>query len=142
MNESENENLAPDNVLHGPWKTKKVKIPENDIYETRQEMAFVEELSEKVVIQLAYTLAKNGVDTDTKEFFQNIAFLVESLKSALYKERGWDHPLTTIIEKISEVSEENSDTHETITLKLNIRKIDALIKKINLVTDDNSDQAS
>ena len=140
MNESENEKPASNNILQGPWKkTKKVKIPENTIFDTQQEMAFIEELSESAIVQMIYTLGDNGVDISTKEFFQNIAFIVESLKCTLYEENGWFHPLTPIIKNISEVSVEDSDSDETITLRFNIDKLTALAKKLNLDNDETDD---
>ena len=140
MNESENEKPASNNILQGPWKkTKKVKIPDNSVFDTHQEMAFIEELAESVIVQMVYTLGDNGVNVGTKDFFQNIAFLVESLKCTLYEEKGWFHPLTPIIKNISEVTVEDSDTHETITLRLNIDKLTALAKKMKLDNDETDD---
>ena len=140
MSESENEKPASNNILQGPWKkTKKVKIQENSVFDTQQEMAFIEELAESVIVQMVYTLGDNGVNVGTKDFFQNIAFLVESLKCTLYEEKGWFHPLTPIIKNISEVTVEDSDTHETITLRLNVDKLTALAKKMNLDDDETDD---
>ena len=139
MNESENEKPASNNILQGPWRTKKVKIPENTIFDTQQEMAFIEELAESAIIQMIYTLGDNGVNIGTKDFFQNISFIVESLKCTLYEEKGWFHPLTPIIKNISEVSVEDSDSHETITLRFNIDKLTALAKKLNLDNDEPDD---
>ena len=140
MNESENEKPASNNILQGPWRTKKVKIPENTIFDTQQEMAFIEELAESVIVQMVYTLGDNGVNVGTKDFFQNIAFLVESLKCTLYEEKGWFHPLTPIIKNISEVSVEDSDSdEETIMLRLNVDKLTTLAKKMKLDNDETDD---
>ena len=140
MNESENEKPASNNILQGPWRTKKVKIPKNTIFDTQQEMAFIEELAESAIIQMIYTLGDNGVNIGAKNFFQNIAFIVESLKCTLYEEKGWFHPLTPIIKNISEVSVEDSDSdEETITLRFNIDKLTALAKKMNLDNDETDD---
>ena len=141
MSESENEKPASNNILQGPWKkTKKVKIQENSVFDTQQEIAFIEELSESVIVQMVYTLGDNGVNIGTKDFFQNIAFIVESLKCTLYEEKGWFHPLTPIIKNISEVSVEDSDSdEETITLRFNIDKLTALAKKLNLDNDEPDD---
>ena len=138
MNESENETPASNNILQGPWKkTKKVKIPENRISDIQKEMAFIEELSESAMVQMVYTLGDNGVNIGTENFFQNVAFIVESLKCTLYEEKGWFHPLTPIIKNISEVSVEDSDSdEETIMLRFNIDKLTALAKKINLDNDE------
>ena len=140
MNESENEKPASNNILQGPWKkTKKVKIQENSVFDTQQEIAFIEELSESVIVQMVYTLGDNGVNIGTKDFFQNIAFIVESLKCTLYEEKGWFHPLTPIIKNISDVTVEDSDTHETITRRLNVDKLTTLAKKMNLDNDETDD---
>ena len=138
MNESENEKPASNNILQGPWKKiKKVKIPENRISDIQEEMAFIEELSESAIVQMVYTLGDNGVNIGAKNFFQNIAFIVESLKCTLYEEKGWFHPLTPIIKNISEVSVEDSDSdEETIMLRFNIDKLTALAKKMNLDNDE------
>ena len=140
MNESENEKPASNNILQGPWKKiKKVKIPENRISDIQEEMAFIEELSESAIVQMVYTLGDNGVNIGAKNFFQNIAFIVESLKCTLYEEKGWFHPLTPIIKNISEVTVEDSDTHETITLRLNVDKLTTLAKKMKLDNDETDD---
>ena len=140
MNESENEKPASNNILQGPWRTKKEKIPENSVFDTQQEMAFIEELAESVIVQMVYTLGDNGVNIGAKNFFQNIAFIVESLKCTLYEEKGWFHPLTPIIKNITEVSVEDSDSdEETITLRFNIDKLTALAKKLNLDNDEPDD---
>ena len=137
MNESEN---ASNNIIQGPWRTKKVKIPENRISDIQEEMAFIEELSESVIVQMVYTLGDNRVNIGSEEFFQNIAFIVESLKCTLYEEKGWFHPLTPIIKNITEISVEDSDSdEETITLRLNIDKLNALVKKLNLDNDETDD---
>ena len=138
MNESEN---ASNNILQGPWKKiKKVKIPENRISDIQEEMAFIEELSESTIVQMVYTLGDNEVNIGAKNFFQNIAFIVESLKCTLYEEKGWFHPLTPIIKNITEISVEDSDSdEETITLRLNIDKLNALVKKLNLDNDETDD---
>ena len=70
MSESENEKPASNNILQGPWRTKKVKISENRISDIQEEMAFIEELSESTIVQMVYTLGDNGVNIGAKNFFQ------------------------------------------------------------------------
>jgi len=137
MSESEN---ASNNIIQGPWKTKEVKIPKNRISDIQEEMAFIEELSESAIVQMVYTLGDNEVNIGARNFFQNIAFIIESLKCTLYEEKGWFHPLTPIIKNITEISVEDSDSdEETITLRLNIDKLNALVKKLNLDSDEIAD---
>jgi hypothetical protein len=38
----------PNNVIKGPWKSNKVKVPDTDMVALQQDIAFIEELSETV----------------------------------------------------------------------------------------------
>ena len=116
------------NVIQGPWKvksSKKVVMPEHDLFEKQQDMAFIEELSESVMVQMIYTLGENGIEINSKEFLRDIAFVIESLKSTLYREVGLPHPITKIISEISEVS---IDAKEQVATKLSIGKLTRLLE--------------
>jgi hypothetical protein len=83
------------------------------------------------MVQMIYTLGENGIEINSKEFLQDIAFVIESLKSTLYREMGLPHPLTTIIRSISEISIETSATDKdknTIATKFSIHKLNKLLE--------------
>ncbi len=134
MSETPNEEKPKSNVILGPWKvrpTKKVVVPEHNLFEKQQDIAFIDELSESVMVQMIYTLGENGIEINSKEFLQDIAFVIESLKSTLYREMGLPHPLTTIIRSISEISIETSATDKdknTIATKFSIHKLNKLLE--------------
>ena len=138
MNESENEKPASNNILQGPWKkTKKVKIPENRISDIQEEMGFIEELSENVMVNLIYTLGENGVEITSKEFLQDIAFVIESLKSTLFREKGMPHPLTNIIRSISEVTiDDDGEELDIVATKFSLTKLTRLLEELNLREDE------
>ena len=127
-----NEPAESNNIIKGPWKSKRVKVPDNSVFELQQDMLFVEELCENVMVQVIYTLGENGIDIGDKEFLQDIAFVIEALKSTLYREMDVPHPLTPIIRSISEVSVEEVEGSEknTIATKFSINKLSKLLEKI------------
>ena len=63
-------------------------------------MEMVDSLAENIMVQLIHTLAENEVDIKTKDFMRDIGFINESLKSMLFRELGYDHPLTDLIKYI------------------------------------------
>ena len=129
------ENADPkklDNIIQGPWKYKRVKVPDQSVFELQQDLVFIEELCESVMVQVIYTLGENEVDIADKDFLQDIAFVIESLKSTLYRERGMPHPFTNLIRHISEViiEENDEDDEQSIATKFSIAKLTKLLEKI------------
>ena len=132
MNGPNGNEPVENNIIKGPWKSKRVKVPDNSVFELQQDMLFAEELCENVMVQVIYTLCENGIDIGDKDFLQDIAFVIEALKSTLYREMDMPHPLTPIIRSISEVSVEEVDdeTKATIATKFSINKLSKLLEKI------------
>ncbi len=129
----------PNNVIKGPWKSNKVKVPDTDMVALQQDIAFIEELSETVMVQAIYTLGENGVDISEKDFLQDIAFVIESLKSTLYREMGLPHPMTKVIRAISEVSieEKTPDAPDGyVSTRFSMSKLDKAVEKLNIEEDD------
>ena len=97
------------NVVVGPWpdssplvvtdsNLKKSKKTREQIIE--EEMVMVDSLSENIMIQLIQSLKENSVDITSTEFVRDIAFLNESLKSVLFRELGYEHPLSDLSKHI------------------------------------------
>ena len=97
-----------------------------------QELAYIDELSENVMVNLIYTLGENDVDITSKEFLQDIAFTIESLKSTLFRERGIPHPLTKIIRSISEVIVTGTDEEDIVATKFSVTKLQQLLEQLSL----------
>ena len=132
MNGPNGNEPVENNIIKGPWKSKRVKVPDPSVFELQQDMLFAEELCENVMVQVIYTLGENGIDIGDKDFLQDIAFVIEALKSTLYREMDMPHPLTPIIRSISEVSVEEVDAEPkaTIATKFSINKLSKLLEKI------------
>ena len=92
------------NVIIGPWESseklqnsrplKGGKTREDIVAE---EMDIIEGLSESIMVNLIHTLKQNDVKITSKEFIRDIGFMSEVLKSLLFRELGYDHPLSDLI---------------------------------------------
>ena len=105
MSEQENENVA-ENVIQGPWsKTKrKVKFPDESAIELQERLAFAEDLTQTVIVQMMHTLGENGIDISEKAFVRDMALLIEMTKGSIYRDMGLAHPIQKLFEQLVEVT--------------------------------------
>ena len=92
------------NVIIGPWESseklqnsrplKGGKTREDIVAE---EMDIIEALSESIMVNLIHTLKQNDVKITSKEFIRDVGFMNEVLKSLLFRELGYNHPLSDLI---------------------------------------------
>jgi hypothetical protein len=130
-------------IIKGPWKNHKIRTQSLEELNRLQDLAFIDELSENVMVNLIYTLGENDIDIGDKEFLQDIAFTIECLKSTLFRARGIPHPLTNIIRSISEISvEKNDEGEDIIATRFSINKLQIILEQLRLLeTDDNKPMA-
>ena len=139
MSEENADAKVPNNIIKGPWKSNRVKVPDHDMVALQHDIAFIEELSDSVMVQMIFTLGENGVDISEKDFLQDIAFVIESLKSTLYREMGLPHPMSKIIRMISSVSVEEKSLENpdgAVTTQFSMEKLNKAMEKLNIGEDD------
>jgi len=105
----DNDKTEWSNVIIGPWadssdtnnvtpiNTKNKKTRDQLIAE---EMEIIDTLSEKLMIQLIHSLKENEINISSADFIRDIGFLNEALKSLLFREMGYDHPLSELVKYI------------------------------------------
>ena len=102
----DNDKTEWSNVIIGPWAdssdTNNVTPINSKNKKTRdqliaEEMEIIDSLSEKLMIQLIQSLKDNEVNISTSDFIRDIGFLNEALKSLLFRELGYNHPLSDLI---------------------------------------------
>ena len=105
MSEQENENVEQ-NVIQGPWsKTKRrVKVPDETAIELQERLAFAEDLTQTVIVQMMHTLGENGIDISEKAFIRDMALLIEMTKGSIYRDMGLAHPIQKLFEQLVEVT--------------------------------------
>ena len=93
----------PDNIVIGPWagstknNIKKVLSKEDKV---STDMNYIDKVAENIMVQLIHTLAENGVDISKKEFIRHIGFIDECVKSTIFNDMGYEHPLGELIKHL------------------------------------------
>ena len=105
MSEQENGNVEQ-NVIQGPWpKTRrKVKLPDEDAIELQEKLAWAEDLTQTVIVQMMHTLGENGIDISEKAFVRDAALLIEMTKGSIYRSLDLKHPTQGLFENLVELT--------------------------------------
>ena len=94
------------NVVKGPWTRARVVSPQETDRLT-EDMAFIDEVAESIMIPTIHNLAENGVDIKDEEFISEIGFLNEIIKSIMYRTMGYGHPMSELVTSVMKVETEN-----------------------------------
>jgi len=126
MSEQENGSVEQ-NVIQGPWpKTKRrVKVPDETAIELQEKLAWAEDLTQTVVVQLMHTLGENGVDISENAFVRDVALIIEMTKGSIYRSLGLKHPTQGLFEGLVELS---VDPDNTIATEVNQEVLEEYIK--------------
>ena len=85
------------NVVKGPWSRAKVIDP-NETDRVTDDMVFIDDVSESIMIPAIHNLAENGVDIKDGDFIAEIGFLNEVIKSIMYRSLNYQHPIHQLID--------------------------------------------
>ncbi len=94
------------NVVKGPWKRVKV-ISQSETDRVSEDMVFIDEVAEAIMIPTIHNLAENGVDIKNEEFLSQIGFLNEVIKSIMQTTLGYSHPMSDLINTVMKLETEN-----------------------------------
>ena len=89
------------------------------------DMDYIDKVAENIMVQMIHALNENGTDISSKEFIRHIGFLDESLKSLLYEDMGYDHPLGELIKYLISATK-TKDNEKVYTSFKGDRMIDIL----------------
>lgn len=80
---------------------------------------FADDLTETLLVQMIHTMGENGIDISGKSFIQDIGFVVESVKSTIYRDMNLNHPMRQIMETLSKVTTDEKNTmHSEVDMDL------------------------
>ena len=92
------------NVIIGPWESseklqnsKPLRGGKTREQIVQEEMDVIDGLSESIMVNLIHTLKENDVKIMSKDFIRDVGFMNEVLKSLLFRELGYNHPLSDLI---------------------------------------------
>ena len=99
-------------IIKGPWKKRKVKVPNEAEKRLREEIEFAEDINEQLMVDIIHTLNENGYDVQSTDFVSDMAFVSESLRALLYRQVGLKHPLGDIMPEmiVTEIDDGNKVT--------------------------------
>ena len=126
-----------DNIVIGPWAgstktaTKTTLSKENKI---TNDMNSIDKVAENIMVQLIHTLAENGVDISSKEFIRHIGFIDECVKSAMFEDMGYEHPLSELMKHL--IGATKSKDNEKIFTSF---KGDTMIDILEFLSGDNDE---
>lgn len=125
------------NVVKGPWSRAKVVNPsETDIFS--DDMFFIDEVAENIMIQAIHNLSENGVDIKNSQFISEIGFLNEIIKSIMYRTLNYQHPMHQLIHSMMKIETENPlQTFSTVDYEMLAKLIQTTY---NIPTDDKDDK--
>ena len=95
-----------DNVIKGPWKRARVVTPQETDRIT-EDMNFIDEVAESIMIPTIHNLAENGVDIKEEDFLSEVGFLNELIKSIMFRIMGYQHPMSDLVSTVMKVETEN-----------------------------------
>ena len=98
--------IKPSNVIRGPWKRAKI-ISKTETDRVTEDMVFIDEIAEAIMIPTIHNLAENGVDIKDEEFLSEIGFLNELVKSIMYRVMGYQHPMSDLVSSVMKLETEN-----------------------------------
>ena len=89
---------------------------------------FCDTLTEGLMIQMIHSIDENGFEIDSEEFLRDIGFIIESVRSCLYREMNLEHPMSELIRAFTiEVKPEEKEKARNFTL--DIERLGDTLKK-------------
>ena len=121
-----------DNIVVGPWDGSAKKPPpkpKSKKDKIQQDMFYIDNLSENIMVNLIHSMAEKEIDITDKEFIRSIGFLDECVKSIIYNDINYDHPLTELVKHL--VGATKSKDHDKVFTSFRGDKMIEILEFIN-----------
>lgn len=114
-------------VIQFPKKAKPQKeiVIDNSEMELRESVMFAEHLTEGLVVNLIHNLNENGVSTNKTEFIRDVGFLIELVKSTIYRDMDLEHPMQDIVDLFVSTTKEDGQ----LVTRIDMEMMEDLIQK-------------
>ena len=119
-------------VIKGPWKKVK-RVDKAQTEKIHQDMVYVDDVAESVMIPMIHGLAENGVDIKSDKFITEVGFINESIRALLFRHLGYKHPMSDFIKYIMVMEKaKTEDVYASFD--------DKMIDKMNKVLENEKDK--
>ena len=136
MKKDQKESPSAQNVIKGPWKLKgkkEVVVPDLDVIALQENIMFADDLTESCLVQMIHTMGENGVEIGDKEFVRDIGFVIEAVKSPIYRDMGLVHPMSRVMEMLTKI---NVDEKNSMNSQVDLD----LLEKVEIVELDTDEE--
>jgi len=120
--------IKKNNIIKGPWK-RVANISPQEENQVRDDIEFVEELAEQIVVNAISIFQENGFDVGTDTMKRYIPFLNECIRAVTYKELGYKHILNDLVDKIM-IENKLDNNNNTSYHSININEVKKQIEDI------------
>lgn len=105
------------NVINFPKKytgKRKVKLPNKDVIRINEDMGFADQLTEAIIVQMVHVLSDNDIKVNDTQFVKDLSFVIESIKSAVYRDLNLKHEIQPLVDKF--MVQEKNEMGQTNTI--------------------------
>ena len=120
-------------MVRGPWKNKTVKQPDIDMIQVQDNLAFIDDLTQELMVSMIHQMGENGIDVSEKSFIRDMALIIEMIKSTLYRDMGYKHPLQAFTQTFVDLVIEPDNT------PIGEVRLETLENFVNQFEDDNNE---
>ena len=125
------------NIIQFPKKFKgkrEIKLPDYDVMQLNEDVAFADNLTEGLIVQIVHILNENGIQVSDKKFISDLAFIIESLKSSIYRDLDITHDMQELMDEfmITKFDDKTKKMNTTFDLDL----IPKFLKIVNELKTD------
>lgn len=76
----------------------------------QENLAFADDLTQTLLVQMIHSMSENGLDVSEKSFIRDMSMIIECVKSTIYRDMGYKHPLQDFVEHFVDVIIEPDNT--------------------------------
>ena len=121
------------NVIKGPWKNlkrsgRKINVP-TDIEKATEDLYFVDELTEALLVQLIHTSSENGFNIKSEKFIKDIGFISECVKAALLRQMKYKHPVAFLMDKIMSMTRRQHQNIDKNYTQFDFKELSRVLKE-------------
>ena len=121
------------NVINFPKKyigKRKVKLPNKDVIRVNEDMGFADQLTEAIIVQMVHVLSDNDIKVSDSQFVKDLSFVIESIKSAVYRDLNLNHEIQPLVDKFMvQEKDEKGQTNTIFKMELIQKLLKAAAKK-------------
>ena len=142
MSDQKNGNAKEnENVIQGPWpkSKRKVKVPDEETLELRENIEFAEELNQKTIIHMVQMMGENGLAVSDESFIRDLGLIIELTKGSIYRSMGIPHPTHEFFETLVDL---NVDDDRSIHSQINLDMLEKFVEMSKYYEDDDDPEVS